>query len=333
MTDIGRAVMIATIPLLALVGLLAVWWMYVVIFINTTLAMSFDAANFAAIPSLVSQDNVVTANGRIQASYSTASVLGPLLAGVLLTILPVAQLLFFDACSFLLSAGSLFLITTSFNNKENTHKTTSIAQDIREGLSYVLHHPILRWLTLMLLFINFVTPTVNVQLITFAKQWLRASDTQVGLLFSAGSVGIIIASLLVGLLHKRWSFSTLLLSMFVIQGPFILILASTHNYWLTLVLWMFFTATNALFNITSYSMGQAIIPNHLLGRAITFIRILTWPTAAIGFLIGGVAIERTHSITLVYAVIGVLTFVIAIAFWFTPLRMAQRYVLQRGEER
>src|SRR5262249_31916790 len=89
--DIGRALVIASIPLADALGALWVWWIYGATFLSATLTIAFDAAQFAAIPSLVEQSDpstssgqaLVTANGRIQASYSAASVAGPLLAGVL----------------------------------------------------------------------------------------------------------------------------------------------------------------------------------------------------------------------------------------------------------
>ncbi|HEV2654319.1 MAG TPA: MFS transporter, partial [Ktedonobacteraceae bacterium] len=91
--DIGRAAVIATIPLLAFLGQLSVWWIYGVGFLHSTLTICFEAGEFAAIPSLVAQDDLVSANGRIQASYSAASILGPVLAGILVAFVPLASLL------------------------------------------------------------------------------------------------------------------------------------------------------------------------------------------------------------------------------------------------
>src|SRR6266545_3109518 len=80
-TDLARALVIALIPLLDDAGLLDVWVLYAVAFATSTLTIAFDAAEFAAIPSLVpSKDDLVSANGRIQASYNAAQVAGPLLA-------------------------------------------------------------------------------------------------------------------------------------------------------------------------------------------------------------------------------------------------------------
>jgi len=57
--------------------------------------------------SLVSTDDLVTANGRIQATYSAAQVVGPLLAGALISFLPLTWVMAFDAGSFALCGESL----------------------------------------------------------------------------------------------------------------------------------------------------------------------------------------------------------------------------------
>jgi hypothetical protein len=158
-----------------------VWWIYAAMFINATLAIGFDASSFAAIPSLVRQDDLVTANGRIQASYSLANILGPLLAAVLLTIIPLYTLLWCDAASFLVSAGSLMLIKTSFNAVARKD-ATSIRQDIVEGLRYTLTHPLVRWLVLMSFFANLIVPAIYIQFVSFAKGVLLVSDAQLGTL-------------------------------------------------------------------------------------------------------------------------------------------------------
>jgi hypothetical protein len=73
-------------------------------------------------------------------------------------------------------------------------------------------------------------------------------------------------------------------------------------------------------------MTQLIVPNVLLGRVITFIRVLTWPTGSLGVLLGGLALAQTGNVGLVYGSVGVLVFLVAFAFWFTPLGHAERYV-------
>src|SRR5258707_1593479 len=59
LVDIARAVVIATIPLMAALSHLSVWWIYGVGFVSSTLNICFDTGQFAAIPNLVEQDDLV----------------------------------------------------------------------------------------------------------------------------------------------------------------------------------------------------------------------------------------------------------------------------------
>lgn len=139
--------------------------------------------------------------------------------------------------------------------------------------------------------------------------------------------GIVIASLLATQLRKYVSFGLIIIGTIVLEGVLAVVLPLTHAYWLALLLWTIRGGVDVLFTINAYSLTQAIIPRELLGRVITFTRVLTWPTAAMGALLGGFAIERTN-VGLVYAIVGLLLMLVALLFLLTPLRHAERHIPQ-----
>ena len=324
-TDIGRALIVASIPLLFAFGLLAIWWIYIVAFIHATLTICFQAGEFAAIPSLVNQDDLVTANGRIQASYSGAGIIGPLLAGVLVTLVPLTELLLFDAVSFLASSFSLTLIRISFNKGEK-RAPTSIRSDVAEGLRYVFSNPVLRNISIMMALVNFVGSTTYDQLIFFAKVRLQATDLQASLLYSAGSLGVVILALAAGPLRKHWSFSTVALGALMLEGILTVVFSLMRMYWAAVVLWTLIGGLGILFNINTSSLRQTIVPNHLLGRVVSIASVLAWSAIPLGSLLGGFAISWTQNVALVYGVIGVLIFLIPFVFSFTALGHADKYI-------
>jgi MFS family permease len=330
-TDGARAAIIALIPILALSGNLNVWWIYAVGFAHSTLTICFESGQFAAIPSLVNQDDLVTANGRIQASYSGASILGPLLAGALVTIMPLQMLMFLDAASFLLSALSLSLIATGFNQQQHQERK-HIWYDVSEGLRYVLGHPVLRNISIMMALVNFTAITVTAQLVLFAQERLHATDTQISMLYAAGSIGIVVLSLAAGPLRKRWSFSTVALSALMIEGLLTIALAFTQWYWLGVLLWGIASGLGILFNINTSSLRQAIVPNQMLGRVMSIASVLAWSAIPVGSLLGGYAVGWTKNIVLVYAVIGIVMFLIPFCFSFTALGHANDYIKQATEQ-
>jgi predicted MFS family arabinose efflux permease len=329
-----NALVILSIPLVAQVGHLNVWWIYGVTFIQSTIAIAFSAGEFAAIPSLVSTDDLVTANGRIQATYSAAQVVGPLLAGALISFLPLTWVMAFDAGSFALSAVSLSLVRASFNvQSDEPREATTILYDIREGLRYVFSHPVLRNISVMMALINFVGATTYAELVLFADQRLDAQGAKVGGLFAAGAAGVVVTGLLAGRLRKRFSFTTLAMTSLMLMGLCTTVFAGMRWYWVAVPLWAAAGGLGILFNINTGSLRQAIVPNQMLSRVLSIAGVLAWSAIPAGALVGGWVISATGNVALVYGVIGILTIAIAVFFrLFTALGDAQRYVDERQTE-
>lgn len=324
--DFGRAAVLATIPILSVFDALTVWWIYVVAFIISTLSIAFNAAEFAAIPSLVETRDLVSANGRIQASYSAAFIAGPLIGGALLTFMPVEDVVLLDTFTFVCSACSLLLIRRSFNAVRDSRPAGSIRQDIVIGLRFVWHHPVLRAISIMMLLVNFVYAPVNSQFVLFAGERLHASDAQIGLLYAAGGVGAVTFSVSAGRLRRRWPFSRVALGALMVMGVMVVALAASQAILGAALLWALIGGAGVLFNINTGTLRQSITPNEMLGRIITIASVVSVAFTPLGSLVGGLAIERTGDIELVFAAIGVLVILIAAAFSRTALGRADTYM-------
>src|SRR5436305_5159200 len=332
--DSVNAFVILSIPLVAQFGHLDVWLIYGVTFVQSTVFIAFSAGEFAAIPSLVSTDDLVAANGRIQATFSAAQVAGPLLAGVLISFLPLVWVMAFDAGSFAISAVSLALIRGSFNVVSDEPKeATTILHDVREGLRYVLSHPVLRNISAMMALINFVGATTYAELVLFATDRLHASKFEIGILFAAGSAGVVVTGLLAGRLRKRFSFTALAMTSLMLMGGCTIVFSAMRWYWAAVPLWGAAGGLGILFNINTGSLRQAIVPNHLLSRVLSIAGVLAWSAIPAGALIGGWVVSATGNVAAVYGVVGILIICIAAFFrFFTALGDAQRYVDERAAE-
>ncbi len=330
-SDVLRALAVAAIPALAAFNQLTVPWIYGLAFLSSTLTIFFTSAEFAAIPSLVNPDDLVTANGRLQASFTGASVAGPLLAGLLLSVVPLSAVFLIDAASFLISVLSLWLIRGGFNQADTASTKTprNIWRDVVEGLRYVLRHPVLRNISLMMALYNLVNNAAFAQLVLFAKQRLAATDAQVAFLYAAGSVGVVVFSLLAGPLRRRFSFGVVALGALMVSGLTLLAFSFQRMFWIAALLWAF-GGVGGMLDVNTASLRQAIVPNELLGRVISIAGVLAWSAIPLGALVGGVAVERSGNVALVFGIVGALTFLIPLAFFlFSPLGHAERYLPDR----
>lgn len=333
--DTLNALVIVSVPLVATYWHLSVWWIYGVTFVQSSVFIAFQAGEFAAVPSLVATDDLVAANGRIQATYSAAQVAGPLAAGLLVAFMPIQWVMAFDAASFALSALSLSLIRASFNVPADgeAKEPATILADVKEGLQYVIAHPVLRNISLMMAIINFVGATTFTQLVLFARERLDVGPRGVGVLFAAGSAGVVATGLLAGRLRRRFSFTALAMTSLMLMGAMEIAFAGMRWFWAALPLWAASSGLGILFNINTGSLRQAIVPNHMLSRIMSIAGVLAWSAIPAGALLGGWIVKTTGNVALVYGAIGILNICVAAFFrFFTPLGDAQRYVDERHAE-
>jgi MFS family permease len=163
--------------------------------------------------------------------------------------------------------------------------------------------------------------------VLFAKERLHASDARVGFLFSAGSAGVVLLGLLAGRIRKHLRFGAAALGSLFVIGLLTVAFAANRMYWLALVLWGLGQGLGIFFNINTGSLRQAIVPNHLLGRIISIAGVLAWSAIPLGGLLGGFVVKWTGNVALVYGLIGVISSLIAVwFFFFSPLGHAERYL-------
>ena len=79
--DVGRALLISSIPITAWLRVLSLTQLYVVAFLIGVLTVFFDVTYQSFLPSLVERDRLVSANSKLESGTALAGVIGPRLGG------------------------------------------------------------------------------------------------------------------------------------------------------------------------------------------------------------------------------------------------------------
>ncbi len=318
--DVGRAALIATIPLLDELDGLRVWWIYAVSFAVTTLTIAFSAGKFAVVPSLVPRQRLVSANGRLEAGSNGAHIVGPVLAGAFLGLgLATADVLYADALSFFVSAASVALIAAPLAAGRASHARRPLRAEVADGLRFTFGHPLLRNLVLLSALLNFVGATQWAQLVLFAKERLGASNPQISILWSAGAAGAIAFALGAARIRRRIRFSRAVLGSVLVGGSLTVAFSLTPWYGLAVILWALIIGLGEFRGIVTTTVRQAITPPHVLGRAGAAGQATSSCMIPAGVLLGGWLIETTGSVRGVYAAVGVLIILLAVIFSFSAI--------------
>ncbi len=102
--DLGRAAVLASIPLAAYAGSLALGQLYAVAALAGAMTIFFDVADQSYLPALVAGERLLEANSKLTLSSTIAEIAGPSLTGLLVQLITAPIAILFDAVSFLISA-------------------------------------------------------------------------------------------------------------------------------------------------------------------------------------------------------------------------------------
>jgi MFS family permease len=108
--DVGRAVMLATIPIAFALDALTIWQLYLVGFVNGIFTVFFDVADQSYLPTVLERDELVDGNSKLQISQSAAQILGQPVGGGIVALLTAPIAIAVDALSFVASALLIFTI-------------------------------------------------------------------------------------------------------------------------------------------------------------------------------------------------------------------------------
>jgi MFS family permease len=292
--DAGRVVLLGSIPLAKELGVLTLGQLYVVALLTGVLTVFFDVAYQSYLPVLVEPDQLVDGNGKLGASQAFGQVAGPGLGGLLVGAVGAAYAVVADAASFVVSTIATLFIRRPEPPPPPRPAGRRLRTEIREGLHFVVTHPILRKVTGCTATSNFFSGVFFSILAVFLVRVLHTSPGVIGIVFSAGSVGGVIGGAFAGRIGARVGTARVIWLSMALAGPFqLLATAAFHGWGVSLVAVGMFaaTATGVVYNTAQVSYRQRICPPELLGRMNASVRFIVWGTLPLGALTGGVLAE------------------------------------------
>ncbi|HVH30377.1 MAG TPA: MFS transporter [bacterium] len=287
--DMGRAVVLLSIPLAAALGGLSMLLLYAVGVLVGILTVFFDVAYQAYLPALVHRGQLVEGNSKLEATRSLAGLAGPSIAGVVIQLLSAPVAIVLDAISFVASGGLISLIRRRESAIERSVRGL-VLLEVREGLSVVLGNPLLRSIAGCTGTTNFFSSALFALYILFATRELNLGPAQIGVIFSIGGVTGLIGALTAGWVAHRLGVGRTIVGASLLFGlaQLPVAAASAGTAWLLILSTMLVSFANPIYNINQVSLRQAITPHKLQGRMNATMRFLVWGTMPLGGILGGV---------------------------------------------
>jgi Major Facilitator Superfamily len=321
--DLGRALILLTVPAAALAGQLSLTQLFFVAAGTGALTVFFDVAYQAYVPGLVGRRRVLEANSKLASSEALAEVATPGLAGLLVALISAPMAVLLDAVSFVFSALCIALVRRpegtprpgpdGGGDKEVQGVRRDVRREIGEGLRLVAGNPYLRAIAGYAAGQSFFGNFIGALYTLFVLQELGLGPVLLGVAIGIGGASNLLGTVLVGPVTRRFGTgrtmvgAVLLASLTGFLTPLAGVAADSPFAGgpngangangaggAALVGFAFLAAAQAfdfihpLFEVNALTVRQTVTPPAMLGRVNASMRVLEGGAAPLGAVVGGV---------------------------------------------
>jgi len=286
--DLGRAALIASIPIAYWLDALTMGQLYVVGFLAGFLSVLFYVSYGVLFVALVPRERFVDANSLTHGARALSFVVGPSIGGLLVQLLRAPAALVVDACSFVVSALALARISPEEPPVELAERGHLVA-----GARYVARSPIIRAALGATATINFFNFVFFALFILYANRYLDIEPGVLGVLLGIGAIGGVIGAAVSGRIVRRIGIGpAFALGCFLFPVPLVLVPLAGGPRWLVLAclaLAEFGSAFGVMvLDIAGGTLSAAVVPDRLRARVTGAYMVVNYGVRPLGAFLGGV---------------------------------------------
>ena len=313
--DIGRMLLIGSIPIAALLGALHITHLYIIASLVSILTVFFNAADASILPELILPQELIEGNSKLGASDAIAEIVGPALAGPLIQLLSAPLTMLIDALSFLCSALCLAGIRRTAPpvalSRQQKHR--NIWHESYEGLLFIQRNPVLRVLVGSAALFNFTGMFIGTLYALYVVRVLHLTPVILGLLIATGGLSALLGAGLAEQVARRIGMGLSVSSALFLYGVTGLLTPLAYGPIIAIVVLLFTSQLlgdtfSSIYSITEISLRQALVPQHILGRVNASILFLTRSTLPVSALLAGILAQYIGiRFTILIGVLGVIS--------------------------
>lgn len=287
--------------------------LYVLMAVGTAL---FNAISSSIVPQLVRKEQVGTAMRQTHAIASIGLVAGGALGGILVTWIGVEGAFLLNAACFFIAALATWGIRADTTPGNREGGRTPIALDevgpgkvkralpslspvlrswwgeLQEGFALLYRIPVLFWLSMVAMGLNFVLNPLSVALPVLAKEGRGLPPWFLGALEASIGAGSVLGALLLGRLARRITADRLMVLSIALMGVAVALLPRAPG-WLGPLLAMFCLGLgNSWANIPFGSQLSMATPDRYRSRINSIFAFLCGGIGPLGVAFAGIAISR-----------------------------------------
>jgi DHA3 family macrolide efflux protein-like MFS transporter len=276
----------------------------------------------ALVPELVPEENLTKINGLNSSIQSMALLVSPMIAGMLLSYMPITSILYIDVVTAIVGIVILYSFVKSIHvDKKKTEE--SYFSELKEGISYIKKQDFIKKLiTMSALFNIMIAPTAILTPLQVTRDF-GGGVTKLTIVETIFFVGTMLGGIIIGIwggFKKNKSYTLAFATMS--SAVMIIFLGIFENFWLYVAAMGLGGALFALFNPPLMTILQSQVNKDYMGRVFSILTMVSTVSMPLGTIIWGPLSDKV-SIDTLLIISGTLIFVIGSFFIFdkTMLRI------------
>ncbi len=292
LADVGRAILLGSIPAAALLGALRIEQLYLVTLLTGMLNLLFDVADRSFLPTLVETEHLTEANSKLTATASVAEFSAFSLGGWLVQWFtgPIAVLL--DSLSFLFSALFLSRIRKLEPPPTSHEDREPFWVELREGLATVRHHPLLASLAVGAFLLGISGGIFGTVVVAFMARDVGFAPGILGMIWAVGGITSLLGAMSAAGVTRRFGVGKSLCGGLVLAavGGFATASANGVNWFSAgclIAAQILSDPGYTVYEITQVSLRQSVVSERLQGRVNATFEFVGLGATLLGTLLGG----------------------------------------------
>ncbi|MET8161639.1 MFS transporter [Sphaerisporangium sp. NPDC005289] len=293
LADLVRAAVLLSLPAAYLMGAVTLVQLYAVALLTGAAAVLFNTAYSPFFAHLVPRSSYVDANSKLSASRSASYVAGPAIGGALVQALTAPLAVVVDALTFLVSAVLIGRVSIGEPPAAHDHAAPSLLRRAREGLAFVVHHPVLRASLGCAATVNFFTFVAGSGLLVlYASRDLGLTAGVIGMAFGIGATGSLLGAVIAPRISRGIGLGrSIVVGAVLFPAPIAIAAAADGPLWAragALALAEFLSGVGVmLFDVNLNSLQTNVIPDGMRSRVAGAFSTINYGARPVGAVLGG----------------------------------------------
>jgi predicted MFS family arabinose efflux permease len=323
--NLVRGLIFALIALGAATGSINIYLLIIATALAGVCELFFDMSSQAILPAIVKTESLEVANSRLYISQIISNGFIGLPFGAWIFVIAIGAPFGINAIALILAA--LLIQSIRINSAPKVESpTNSFGTDLKQGLTWLWKHDLLRTLAIMLGIANMCGMFAQAVFVKFARDELGLGARGFGILLAAISIGSIVGGLIGQRVSKKLGATAAIILSYIVFAISDVIPGIFPRIWAVALSGIVMAIAGTTWNVITVSMRQRLIPAELFGRVNSVYRFIGTGSTAFGALIGG-QIAYSFGLRATYLASGIVLLVALITLGPVFLRAAKIYIV------